>query len=313
MGNLALIFPGSGSQYVGMGKKLYDEFPIFKRTMDEANDVLHNDIKKICFEGSLIKLNKLENMLPAIFAVSVATYRVYKDIIGVAPVYMAGHSLGEYSALCCSGVLPFSDMLKIVSARSSLAKKAAELNGGIMSVLMDVDPEEINNICKKFNYDNECVGIACYNSPRQVMISGSEKLVLMVEKMVVERDGKVIPLIGSAPYHSPLMECISSEYEEELKQYQFNDLQYPVISNVEALPYRSKKYIVSGLLQQMVKPVLWDRTIQYLETNNVDTIVEIGPRNVLKLLTKENTTKMNVLSYIEKADLKELIRISSKE
>lgn len=307
----AIVFPGSGSQYVGMGKRLYTDFDVFKKTIDEANDVLGYDLKSVCFDGSVIKLNRIENLLVAIFTISVATYRVFREVSDIVPKYMLGHSLGEYTALCCSNAIDFSSMLKIVKKRSELASKAEKLTNGTMSVAMNIDSNIVDSLCIEAKNAGRNVCIACYNSDRQVMISGIEDDVRFIEKSVVKNGGEVIPLIGSAPYHSPLLECILDEFKEELSKYTFRISEIPVVSNVSANIYSSAEDIVDGLIKQMINPVLWKKSIINI-SSEVDCFVDIGPNNILKVLINEIDGFKNVFSFDDKRD-RETISQNSDE
>lgn len=303
----AIVFPGSGSQYVGMGKKLYTDFDVFKKTIDEANDVLGYDLKSICFDGSVIKLNRIENLLAAIFSISVATYRVFREVSDIVPKYMLGHSLGEYTALCCSNAIDFASMLKIVKKRSELAKKAEKLTNGTMSVAMNIDLNIVDSLCNDAKNAGRNVCIACYNSDRQVMISGTEEDVRFIEKSVVKNGGEVIPLIGSAPYHSPLFECILDEFKDELSKYSFKASEIPVVSNVSANIYSSSEDIVDGLIKQMTNPVLWKKLI--INTSpEVDCFIDIGPNNILKVLINEIDEFKNVFSFDDRKDRETISR-----
>jgi [acyl-carrier-protein] S-malonyltransferase len=306
----ALLFPGSGSQYVGMGKKLYSEYEIVRRIIEEANDTLGMDLGRLCFEGSVIKLNRTENILTSVLTVSVAMFNVYMQNFDTPPYCLAGHSLGEYSALCCSGAISFADALMIVKKRAELAEKARKQENGAMTVLKSISPETVKKICMEVANGDISISIACFNSPTQVIVSGSERLILTVEKEGLKRGAEIVPFIGSPPYHSPLMTGILGELEEELSKYTWKDMRYPIISNVTAQPYQAKDKIIEQLLLQMHKPVLWQQTMDYLQNQcGIDVIVEVGPQSVLKELAKENNSSFMAFSMDDAEDYKKLENI----
>ncbi len=299
---IALVFPGSGSQYVGMGKVIYDNFGVAHQTFEEANDVLGYDLSKICFEGSIIKLNRIENLLVSILVVSVAAFRVYMEQIGIPPIFLAGHSLGEYTALCCSEAISFHDVLLIVQKRAILAERVRKQTEGTMTVVKNISPALVEEICQNLSAEQQNVSIASYNSPEQVLISGHEKLVLAAEKAALQNGGEVVPFISSPPYHNSLMQTIVADLRTELTRYEWTNLRYPIIANTTALPYSSGDEIINNLLSQMYRPVLWKQTMDYCLDQGIEVVVEVGPQTVLKSLVQENGQKMLGLSMDNRDD-----------
>jgi len=287
MDKIALVFPGQGSQYIGMGKSIYESYSCARNIFKEANDILGYDLAKICFEGSVGEQNRMENMLPAIFTASVALFKVYMEEIGVMPNYMAGHSLGEYSALTCSGAIKFSDALKIVRKRSELAKHAADSQQGTMSIIEKIDEVLLSRICSEVCAGGNSIGvIACCNSESQFTVCGHEAAILSIEDKSLEAGAMVTPIIMGAPFHSPLMEVVSAALEEELRKYSFSTPNIPVIANVSAMPYEAGKPINKNLIEQMTKPVRWKDSVNYLVNMGVKTIIDVGPQSLLKNLVK---------------------------
>jgi len=306
MEKIAFVFPGQGSQYVGMCKSLYEQFDIAKKTFEEASDVLGIDMKNLCLEGSLADLSKTENSLVSILTASVAAFRVYMKEIGVAPQFCTGHSLGEYSALTCSGVIPFADTLKIVRKRSILAQEVADMGQGSMTIIDGVSSEFVDEECKKACMGDKIVSVSCYNSSNQVAISGYTELIQKVEDAVLEKGGQVTPLFGSAPFHSMLMSEAAAKFGEELGKYKFYNSRWPVISNVTASLYEGYEKVPDLLTKQLVKPVQWQKTMKYLESWGVTMTVEIGPKNVVSGLLRTDMKDVNALCYDQKEDRQNL-------
>ncbi len=305
---VALLFPGSGSQYVGMAHTLYKQYPIVRQTFQEVDDYLGYKLSKICFEGGITKLNKIQNMLLAIYTTSVAFFHVFQEESGIFPTYSAGHSLGEYSALTCSGVLSFSDGIRIIKRRCQIADEVAREQKGCMSIIKNTTVSAISRACASFNSDGMIATVACYNSPTQFLISGNEKAIMEVEKKLISEydDVQVAPIVGGAPYHSPLMKKKAEEFKDELTQYTLEDFNWPVVSNVDSVPYQSKDEVVDKLVRQLYNPVLWIDTISYLCKKNVTTVFEVGPQSILKNLTKENTDLLSAFSIDDKTDRKRI-------
>lgn len=306
---LALLFPGQGSQYVKMGKSLYDEFACARQVFDEAEDVLGFSLKSLCFEGDLEELTKTENAQPAILASSVAAFKVYMEQIGIMPIYAAGHSLGEYSALTCSGVIQFADALKIVRQRGRFMQKAAAEGIGAMAAISGIEKEIIVTECKKVSDESNRVVVSNYNAPSQTVISGHKGAVEIVGQKLMEIGGVVTTLKVSAPFHSPLMQEAADKLKEELKKYKYGSFSFPVISNVTALPYEGSDKIIESLTTQIVAPVQWVSSMQYLEKSGVNIAVELGPQTVLRNLMKNNLPDIKVFSYDKSEDVSELLKI----
>lgn len=301
--NLALLFPGSGSQYKGMMRSLYESSSTVKQTLEEADRILGAELSLVMLNGSTVKLNRIGMMLPAICAASVAHFRLYMEQTGIEPAYMAGHSLGEYSALICSGALSFEDGLKLVQFRAKLAEEIMESTGGGMSILNQVDPARVEALCVQLNGPGREIGLACLNSSSQTAVSGMDEVLKELEQQITDEGGKVTYLLGSAPYHCVLMKPQADLMARELEKYQWNMPSCPVLSNVTGLPYRSVDEILHNLPQQLFKPVQWHKTIRYLREQGTALFLEMGPQNVLKtLLMEEGPGKIQVLAHDEKAD-----------
>ncbi len=313
MTKLALLFPGQGSQYVKMGKTLYEQSDLARQTFDEADEVLKFELKKLCFEGDIQELTLTRNAQPAILTASVAAYRVFMDQFKTSPVCAAGHSLGEYSALVCSGAVRFSDALRIVRQRGVFMQEAADALGtGAMAAIVGLDKKLIEEECGKISTVSQIVVVSNYNAPTQTVISGNKEAVEKAGSRLGEMGGTVTFLKVSAPFHSPLMKPAADRLKEELSKYEYGSFNYPVISNVTSLPYESEREIIENLTVQLVAPVQWVASMQYLEKTGVDTAVEIGPQTVLRNLMKKNAQSIKTYSFDKSEDVEALSK-SMKE
>ena len=258
MNEIAVIYPGQGSHFVGMGRDLHDQYEVVRQLFEEANDVLGYNITQICFEGNLLKLNSLENMFPALFMVSVAMFKAYMIEIGITPKYSAGHSLGEYAALTCAGALDFADALRVLYRRGVLAQQLADSGLGAMTIVDGVDIRFAEAECKRISTQDQSVSVSCVNSPSQIAISGHQDAVMQLEDRLVETGAQISPILTAPPMHCPLMQPVADELETDLKQCSFHELQWPVISNVDALLYSGSNTILAKLKLQLTHPVQWD-------------------------------------------------------
>lgn len=315
MKKIAILFPGQGSQFVGMGKKLCDNYSIARQIFEEANEAVGFDIKKLCFEGDISKLTETENTQPAILTASYAAFRVFMQELGVEPVYCAGHSLGEFSALTCTGAINFSDAVSIVKNRGKFMQEAVPIGVGAMSAVSGVSKGIIEEECKAFSNMTNVVVISNYNSPDQIIISGHEEAVQNVTESLKKMSAKVTRLKVSAPFHSPLMQLAADRLKDELMRYSFNDLKYQVLSNVTALPYRGKDEIIENLTKQIVQPVQWQSIMEYIDKSDVEAVIELGPKTVLRGLAKANVPGINAFSYDDERDvtkIEELLKQTEK-
>lgn len=304
MNKIVLLFPGQGSQYIGMGKALCESFSDAREIFEEANDALGFDLKKLCFEGDMQELTKTENTQPAILTASMAAFRVYMKEIGIEPVYTAGHSLGEFSALCCSGAMKFADAVKIVRQRGKFMQQAVAVGVGAMAAISGVSQSTIEEECSTVSKNGKLVVVSNYNSPDQIVISGHVEAVEEVGTKLNALGARVIPLKVSAPFHSPLMQPAADLLNEELCKYTYFDLNYPVLSNVTALPYQGKESIIDNLTKQIVQPVRWQASMQYFQNEDIDLAIELGPQTVLRNLMKKNAPQIKTYSYDNDADVK---------
>ncbi|WP_239004759.1 ACP S-malonyltransferase [Paenibacillus tepidiphilus] len=306
LSKLGLLFPGQGSQYTGMGKDLYDSFQTARDTFDEACDVLGFDLKALCFDGDMEQLSRTSNAQPAILTASVAAFRVLMQEIKPAPAYAAGHSLGEFTALACSGALSFADAVALVRRRGELMEEAAGTAGGGMLAVTGVSEEILADICVKASSIQSFVSIANYNSAEQIVISGHAEALDKAKGEIEKLGASTIPLKVSAPFHTAMMSKASEAFGQELRGYAYGRFKWPVIANLSGTPYADKRFIVSNLTQQMARPVQWYKSMQYLLNQDVSSFIEVGPRTVLTKLMKTISASSRVFSMEHASHLEEL-------
>ncbi|REK77608.1 ACP S-malonyltransferase [Paenibacillus paeoniae] len=304
MRKLALVFPGQGSQYVGMGKSLSDRYPSARAAIEEGSDVLGLDLRKLMVEGDPDELTRTENAQPALLAASVASFRVYMEEIGVTPLYTAGHSLGELSALACAGAISYADALRLVRRRGQLMQEAAAEGTGTMCAIIGLSAAAVKAICLEESADtNEIVAISNLNSPEQLVISGHRTAVERAANRLEQEGGRIAYLNVSAPFHSALMKPAAARFEQELRAYRFGRFKWPVISNVTAKPYESPEEIAGHLAAQLTAPVRWAESIQYFSRMGVSAAVELGAKNVLTRLMKPNVPTITCYTLDNDGDI----------
>ena len=282
----AFVFPGQGSQYPGMGKELAENFKTAKQVFEEANDALGFDIESLCFSGSESDLKLTANTQPAILTASIAALRVLQEEAGLSPSYVAGHSLGEYSALVSSGVLAFADAVRIVRQRGTFMQEAVPVGVGAMAAIMGIDQQELSDLCREVA-QGEVVVPANYNSPAQIVIAGHKSAVERAIVLAKGRGAKRAMLLPvSAPFHSSLMAPAAQRLQGELESITISPFICPLVSNVDAAPYQDIARVKPLLVEQVCAPVRWSESIQSMQKAGVDRYVEIGPGRVLSGLNK---------------------------
>jgi len=270
-----------------MGRNFYDNFAMARHTFEEANDLLGYNLKKLCFEGPVEELNSTRNTQPAILTVSTAIYRVVTEEVELTPRFMAGHSLGEYSALVAAGVIDFGDAVKLVSLRGQFMQEAVPDGVGAMAAVLGLPLDDVTTLCSESSLDDSVVVPANINSPEQVVISGNSEAVERACDLAKERGAKrVIPLPVSVPSHSPLMRGAAERLSRAMEVISFGEPTVPVITNVDAEPLPSGREARELLLRQLYSPVEWVASIRRMVAEDVDTIVEVGPGKVLTGLVR---------------------------
>ena len=277
----ALLFPGQGSQFVGMGKALCDEFPEAKAVFDAADDALGERLSTLCFEGPEEALKLTANTQPAILTVSLAAHAVFTRRFEAVPTFVAGHSLGEYSALVAARAMGLADAVRAVRARGTFMQAAVAPGVGAMSAVLGLTPEKIKEICLDVA-QGQVVAPANYNDPQQTVIAGHAAAVERATVKLKEAGAKtVVPLPVSAPFHCALMQPVVARLGEVLSKLTFATPQVPVVSNVEATANQDAARIAELLLRQVTGSVRWVESVQLLEQQGVTKIVELGPGKVL--------------------------------
>jgi len=283
---LAFLFPGQGSQYVGMGRALHDAYPSARRLFEEASDLSGKDLRALCFEGPDTLLVQTDNVQPALTLVSLCCVEALREN-GIEPAAVAGHSVGEYAALCAAGALTFADAIRLVTVRGAAMKAAADAHPGSMAALLGMDPVALATLCDEVARD--AVQIANYNAPGQIVITGTTEGVQAVSKAAKGRGAKlVIPLRVSGAWHSRFMTSAQEPLRDALKDCTLSAPRIPVIANISAETYgQDPEHIRRALVAQIVSPVLWTQSMRSLVEKGHRVFVEAGPGKVLSGLLRE--------------------------
>jgi len=282
----AFVFPGQGSQYVGMGQALCDRFPEAAAVFEEAEDALGFGLRELCFHGPEADLNRTENTQPAILTVSVAALRVLEGQCGLKPAWVAGHSLGEYSALVCAGALGLADAARVVRERGRLMQQAVPEGEGGMAAILGLEAAAVEGICAEAA-DGEVVAPANLNGGGQVVVSGACAAVRRAAQLARERGArKVVELAVSAPFHCALMKPAAEGLREVLEAVAVRPLSVGVVTNVEAAVNADPARVKPLLVEQVVAPVRWDESVRALVELGCERAVEIGPGRVLSGLIR---------------------------
>ena len=310
---LAFVFPGQGSQYVGMGQALAQVYPEARAVLDEADGALGGGLLRLMSDGPEDELRRTANTQPAILAVSVATHRVLVKEAGGAfqlPAFYAGHSLGEYSALTAAGAISLSDAIRSVRARGSFMQEAVPAGEGAMAAILGLDPALVKEACEQAQREESgsVVAPANYNSPEQTVIAGHASAVDRAIGLCKARGAKrAMPLPVSAPFHCSLMSPVQPRLAEVLGAFQMRQPNAPVIANATAEPNTDPGLIVQLLLTQVTAPVRWVQTVQKMALNGVDTVIELGPGKVLAGLIRRIEKGLRVYSVEDAAGLKAVL------
>jgi len=299
---IAFLFPGQGSQKVGMGRALAETFPVCRETFEEADHALGEPLSRLCFEGPAEALQLTEHTQPAILAMSTAVARLIESR-GVVPAWAAGHSLGEYSAHVAAGTVTFADALRIVRQRGRFMQEAVPVGEGAMAAVLGADVETVARACAEAA-QGEVVSAANLNAPGQIVIAGGTAAVARATERVRALGARRVVLLPvSAPFHCALMRPAEERLAPLLRSLAVRDPRLPVVANVDAEPKRDGASAIDALVRQVSAPVLWESVVRRLASEGVRTYVEVGPGNVLAGLVKKIDREAAVVSVEDEAGL----------
>jgi [acyl-carrier-protein] S-malonyltransferase len=305
MKSIAFIFPGQGSQYVGMGRELFENFSVAKKIFEEADDTLHFSVSALCFKGPEEALKLTENTQPAVLTTSVAALKVLQAENGMAPQFTAGHSLGEYSALVASEALTFSQAVKVVRLRGKFMQEAVPVGEGAMAAVLGMEREQVEKLCEEIS-SGEVLAPANFNSPGQIVIAGHSKAVQRAIERVKQEGKKAVLLPVSAPFHSSLMKPAGERLEKALEEISVSDLKIPVVTNVEAEANTSKDRVKELLVVQVSSPVRWEESMRKMVEKGIEHVLEIGPGKVLSGLMKRIDSRVETKNLEDLQTLKNI-------
>jgi [acyl-carrier-protein] S-malonyltransferase len=304
--SLAFLFPGQGSQAIGMGKEFFEKFPVARQTFEEADEALGYKLSQLCFEGPEDQLRLTEITQPAILTASVAAWRVL-DQKGIKPNFVAGHSLGEYSAHVAAGTLSFSDAVRTVRNRGKYMQEAVPVGVGAMAAILGLDPEKVAEACREAAQGEVCEP-ANINSPEQIVISGHKAAVERAAQLATERGAKkAVMLPVSAPFHCSLMKPAQDRLSADLQALTFHPPAAPVVCNVDAAPLSDGPNSRDALVRQVTGAVRWNQSMRVLAENGVQLFVEVGPGKVLFGLMRQIDRSRKCVSVGDESSLQKAL------
>lgn len=312
MSKIACLFPGQGSQSVGMGKDLFDNHELAAKTFAEIDQISGRSLSTLCFEGPEDELKRTINTQPTILAVSLAAWRCYEEAGGPTPAFVAGHSLGEFTALVAAGALPLEAAVRLVDRRARLMEECPK---GAMTAIIGMSAADLEAVCQEVSAEQKAKGapdvviVANFNTNEQLVISGSPEAVQIAGTKIKEKsNAKVIPLPVGGAFHSPLMHSAAQDFEQELKQWTLTDARFPVVQNVDAKPATTAGELHKKLSQQMPSAVRWTATIEYMLLQGVDKFIEIGPGKALAGMVKKINRQAQVFNIYDSATLQQVLK-----
>lgn len=301
----AFVFPGQGSQYVGMGKDLWENFDEVKALYNEASEALGYDVKGLSFNGPQEELNKTFRTQPCLLTASIAAYRVLSSH-GLTPHVMAGHSLGEYSAIVAAGVISFKETVMLTEKRGMFMQEAVPEGKGLMAAILGLDRQKVDDIC--LSVESGYVSSANYNSPGQIVIAGEKSAVEDAMKLAKTAGAKrALALSVSVPSHCTLMVEASNRLAEILNTIKIKDPEVPIVNNADAVMLTTADRIKASLIKQLNSPLLWEDSVRNIVETGVDTIIEVGPGKVLTGLIKRIEPSVRLFNVEDTAGLKKTL------
>lgn len=304
---IAFVFPGQGSQYLGMCKELYESFGAAREVFGAASDALGFDMAVLCFSSAPGEISLTANAQPAILTASIACLKVLEEETGLSPDFVAGHSLGEYSALVANGSMEFKDAVRVVRKRGEFMQDAVPVGEGAMTAVLGLDIEQIEEICREATTGESLVSPANLNAPGQTVISGSREAVEKASDAAKSKGAKrVVPLDVSAPFHCALMKPAALRLAEVLSGVRFSGMSAPIVTNCDASPNSDSSRTMEILVRQVTSPVRWYESVEALGREGVTRFIEIGPRNVLAGLIKRTLSGAEVGNFENTSQLESL-------
>jgi [acyl-carrier-protein] S-malonyltransferase len=308
MSKIAFIFPGQGSQYRGMGRDIFENYPEARQIFEEADHVLERSISDLCFNGPEEQLKDTRNSQPCILTTSVAVLKVL-SAEGIKADFVAGHSLGEYSALVAAGVISFDQALRLINRRAQLMAEADPMQQGVMAAVLGLNREALNDCLKSVNQDQTgMVEAANFNSPGQIVVSGAKDGIAKLQALVDAQGGKLVPLSVSGAFHSSFMKKAADTFRNDLDLVSWQGSIIPVVANVSARPVAAGEF-ANTLYRQLYSPVQWEDTLHYMAGEAVQIFVEVGPGKVLSGLVKRTIKNVTILSCEDSTSIKKALAI----
>jgi [acyl-carrier-protein] S-malonyltransferase len=312
MARLGIVFPGQGSQYVGMGRELFQQFAPARACFEEAQAVLGADIPRLCFEGPREALDLTTNTQAATLTLEMAAWKVLEQRLAQRALAMAGHSLGEYGALCAAGALTFAEALQIIQSRAAYQQEAVPPGVGANAAIQGLGRDKVEAICRNVNAESALVSPSCYNAPDQTVVSGYTAPVEKVMAQALEAGAKrALKLPLSAPFHCALLEGAARRLDNDFARLTFRDCATPVIPNCEPQARHSAATSRELLVRQIYQPVRWIETIEQMVRLGVDTVIEVGPKRVLSVLALRIDRNLRVLNVENLESLQRTVEVLS--
>ncbi|TVX91670.1 ACP S-malonyltransferase [Paenibacillus agilis] len=313
----ALLFPGQGSQYIGMCKDLIEQYPVAAGVFEEANDALNMDIRSLILNGNLKELTQSDHAQPAVVAASYALFRVFQEQVGAAPDCMAGHSLGEISALIAAEALSFANGVSYARKRGAIMQRVIQENKGRAGIVVDMKEEVLDNIIESIQ-GNDYVAISGYNSPNQFIVAGNQTALRKLDEEVSKLGGdfipfRMMPMKADAPYHSALMAYLKPELEEALACVSFAQTKLDVWSTVTGKIIEPTDSIPTILSNQLILPVKWNQVLTKMSDAGVQSFIDIGPQQITRHLVKENALLPVCFSFDDEEDRIQILSLLKKE